>query len=185
MSETPTPPPDDELAPVSVRLGEVVPPEDPEDWTRPLTWVAAAGMLLAPAVALTWFWLAPPDAGDRALAGTWLLAAALAGGAVLTGATQQGPLRATTATLAAALFAALVTIAMGAITAGERQVGAASPTLAQAFGSSVAGLAGAVAAAPLSWRFAAAPRSPRLVVPAAVGVGVALLVLPALFGGAG
>ena len=38
---------DEDLVPVSVRLGEVVPPEDPEDWTRPLTWVAALGMLAA------------------------------------------------------------------------------------------------------------------------------------------
>ena len=37
-----------QLVPVSVRLGNVVPPEDPEDWTQPLTWVAAAGMLAAP-----------------------------------------------------------------------------------------------------------------------------------------
>ena len=51
---------DDELVPVSVRLGNVVPPEDPEDWTQPLTWVAAAGMLAAPLVALLWFWLFPP-----------------------------------------------------------------------------------------------------------------------------
>jgi cysteinyl-tRNA synthetase len=36
---------DDDLVPVSVQLGNVVPPEDPEDWTRPLTWAAAAGML--------------------------------------------------------------------------------------------------------------------------------------------
>ena len=44
--------PDDDVVPVSVRLGEVVPPEDPEDWTRPLTWVAAGGMLVGPIVAL-------------------------------------------------------------------------------------------------------------------------------------
>ena len=44
-------PEDDDDVPVSVRLGTVVPPEDPEDWTRPLTWVAAVGMLAAPAVA--------------------------------------------------------------------------------------------------------------------------------------
>ena len=43
---------DDDLVPVSVRLGAVVPPEDPEDWTRPLTWVAALGMLAGPILAL-------------------------------------------------------------------------------------------------------------------------------------
>ena len=53
--------PDDDLVPVSVRLGEVVPPEDPEDWTRPLTWVAAFGMLAGPIVALAWFLVAPPE----------------------------------------------------------------------------------------------------------------------------
>ena len=47
--------PDDDLVPISVRLGEVVPPEDPEDWTRPLTWVAAFGMLAGPLIALAWF----------------------------------------------------------------------------------------------------------------------------------
>ena len=54
---------DDDLVPVSVRLGEVVPPEDPEDWTRPLTWVVALGMLAGPAVAFAWFALAPPTSG--------------------------------------------------------------------------------------------------------------------------
>jgi hypothetical protein len=34
---------DDDSVPISVRLGTVVPPEDPEDWTRPLTWMAAPG----------------------------------------------------------------------------------------------------------------------------------------------
>ena len=46
--------------PASVRLGEVVPPEDPEDWGRPLTWVVAAGMLVAPAVGAAWFATAGP-----------------------------------------------------------------------------------------------------------------------------
>ena len=58
-------PTDDDLVPVSVRLGEVVPPDDPEDWTRPLTWVAAIGMLAAPAVALAWYAVAPPDDSTR------------------------------------------------------------------------------------------------------------------------
>ncbi|HEX2194454.1 MAG TPA: hypothetical protein VHK63_05805, partial [Candidatus Limnocylindria bacterium] len=122
-------PRDDDVVPVSVRLGEVVAPDDPEDWTQPLTWVAAAGMLVAPVLAATWFALAPPSS-SALLPGTWLLAAALAAGPVLTAATQQGGVRAWTATLAAALFAALVVVAAGAALAGERQVGAASPPLA-------------------------------------------------------
>lgn len=174
--------PDDDLVPVSVRLGEVVPPEDPEDWTQPLTWMAAAGMLLGPVVAIGWFVLAPPSA-SHAIPGTWLLATALALGAVITGATQQGWLRASTATAAAALFAALVTIIAGAALAGERQVGEASPTVAQAFGAAVAGLAGAVASTPLAARFATvSQRWPRVVVPGAVAAGAALLLVPLLFG---
>lgn len=179
-----SPDPDDDLVPVSVRLGEVVPPEDPEDWTQPLTWAAALGMLVGPLVTLAWFWLAPPEAADRLLPGTWLVSVAVAGGAVLTGATQQGWLRAATATAAAALFAALATIIVGAALAGERQVAQASPTLAQAFGAAVAGLGGAVASTPVAARFAAVGRRwPRVIVPGAVASIVALLLLPLLFGG--
>jgi uncharacterized membrane protein YeaQ/YmgE (transglycosylase-associated protein family) len=174
--------PDDDLVPVSVRLGEVVPPEDPEDWTQPLTWMAALGMLLGPLVAFAWFLVAPP-ADDRIGVGTFVLAVALVTGAVLTGATQQGWLRAATATVASALFAALVTIVVGAALAGERQLGFASPTVAHAFGATLAGLAGALVASPLAARFAGAgSRWPRLLTPAAVGSGVALLLLPFLFG---
>jgi hypothetical protein len=176
---------DDDLVPISVRLGEVVPPEDPEDWTQPLTWAAAVGMLLAPLVALAWFGLWPPAAADQPTGGTWLLAVSLAIGAVVTGATQQGWLRAATATAAAALFAALVTVIVGAAVAGERQVGAASPTVAHAFGAAVAGLAGAVACTPVAARLASIDRRwPRVVVPGAVAAGVALLGVPLLFGAA-
>jgi hypothetical protein len=171
-----TEPPDD-LVPVSVRLGEVVPPEDPEDWTKPLTWMAAAGMLLGPLAALGWFWLAPPVSSDPD-AGTRLLAVAVAFGAALTGATQQGRLRAWTGTVAAALFAALVVIVVGAAMAGERQVGQASPTLAHAFAAAMAGLAGAVAASPLAALLArASMRWPRLLVPGAAAVAVAALLV--------
>ena len=45
---------EEEEVPVSVRLGGVVPPEDPEDWSRPLTWVAAIGMLAGPLAAVAW-----------------------------------------------------------------------------------------------------------------------------------
>lgn len=174
-------PADEDLVPVSVRLGEVVPPEDPEDWGRPLTWIAAAGMLAGPAVAFAWFWMAPPlDAGP--LAGSWILAAAIAVGAVLTGSTQRGALRAGTSTLAAALFAALVVVIAGAVTADERQVGTASPTLAHAFGAGLAGVGGALAAAPLAARLASVRQHvPRVVVPAAIAIGAVLLVVPLVF----
>ena len=137
---------DEDHVPISVRLGEVVPPEDPEDWTRPLTWVAALGMLAAPIVTLGWFAAAPPLDGTRAVPLTIVVAAALAAGAAATGATQLGAARAWTATLAAGLFGALVVVMLGVVMAGERQVGAASPTLAHAFAASVAGLTGAAAA---------------------------------------
>lgn len=138
-------PGDEDLVPVSVRLGAVVPPEDPEDWTRPLTWVAAIGMLAAAIVAGTWFAVAPPTQGVEALPATYLVALALVAGASATGATQQGIARAATATLGAGLFGSLVVIMVGLIMAGERQVGVASPTLSHAFGAAVGGTAGAVA----------------------------------------
>jgi hypothetical protein len=136
---------DDDLVPVSVRLGEVVPPEDPEDWTRPLTWVAALGMLAAAIVAVAWFAIAPPTQGVQAGLATYVVALALAAGASATGATQQGVARAATATLGAGLFGSLVVIIVGVVMAGERQVGVASPTLSHAFGAAVGGTAGAVA----------------------------------------
>ena len=174
---------DDQLVPVSVRLGNVVPPEDPEDWTQPLTWVAAAGMLAAPLVAMLWFWLFPPADANTLTLGTILLATALAAGGVLTGATQQGTLRAWTTTVATGLFAGLATVIVGLVMAGERQVGAASPTLAQAFGASLAGLVGLIAAAPLAARFASARRRQRRILgPGAVAVGVSWLVAAILFG---
>ena len=138
---------DDDLVPVSVRLGAVVPPEDPEDWTRPLTWVAALGMLAGPILALAWFVAGPPASADSALPATYLVAACLAAGAAATGATQIGAARAGTATLGAGLFGALVIIVLGVVMAGERQVGVASPTLAHAFVASAAGLAGAAVGA--------------------------------------
>jgi len=175
--------PDDDVVPVSVRLGEVVPPEDPEDWTKPLTWVAAAGMLLAPLVALAWFAIAPPQAPHPAVTGTWLLAASLAVGAVITGATQRGVARAWTATIAAALFSALVVLIAGAALAGERQIGSASPTLAHAFGAGLAGLAGAVAASFAAGALArGSARWLRLFVPGAVAVVVSLVLVGYLMG---
>lgn len=169
--------PDDDLVPLSVRLGQVVPPEDPEDWTRPLTWVAALGMLAAPAVALVWFVAARPTSGDREPM-TALLAATLATGAAATGATQLGSVRAFAGTLGAGLFGALGTIVVGAVLAGERQLGSAPPPLAHAVMAALAGIGGAAGAAAVA--AALAPMRSRLAraVPAlGAGVAVALLAL--------
>lgn len=172
---------DDDLVPVSVRLGEVVPPDDPEDWTQPLTWVAAAGMLAAPLIALIWFWLAPPGAAKAPAPATWLVAITLAVGAALAGGTQQGRLRSVAGTVAAGLFAALGTVAVGLVTAGERQLGSASPTLAHAVAAALAGLAGVLPAATLAPPLALRARRVRMLAPAAIAGGVAALVVPLLF----
>ena len=175
--------PDDDLVPVSVRLGAVVPPEDPEDWTRPLTWVAALGMLAGPITALGWFVIAPPGETHPALPATYLVAALMTGGAAATGATQVGRARAGTATIGAGLFAALVVIILGVLAAGERQVGVASPTLAHAFGAAVAGVAGAGIAALIA--AAVAPlrsRLMRLFAALIPGIVVSALTVAALMG---
>jgi hypothetical protein len=173
---------DDDLVPVSVRLGNVVPPEDPEDWTRPLTWVAAIGMLAAPAAAIAWFLLAAPLDTTHPSAGTYAVAIALVVGAAAAGGTQIGRLRAFTGTLGAALLAALLVVAVGAVSAGERQIGSASPTLAHAVAASLAGLAGASPGAALGAFTAGAwPRLQRAVVSAALGAVVTVAVLPSLF----
>lgn len=163
--------------PISVRLGTVVPPEDPEDWTKPLTWAAAIGMLAAPLTTLAWFLVARPAAATPS-AVTWLVSVVLVAGASLTGATQIGGVRAFAGTLGAALFAALGTIIIGVVLAGERQVGSFSPTLGQAFVAGMSGLAGggaaALAAAPLGrWR----SRIARWLAPAVLGAIVSLLIV--------
>jgi hypothetical protein len=172
---------DDDLVPVTVRLGEVVPPDDPEDWTQPLTWVAAVGMLAAPLLALIWFWLAPPGAAKAPAPATWLVAVTLAVGAALAGGTQQGRLRSVAGTIAAGLFAALATVAVGLVTAGERQLGTASPTLAHALAAALAGLAGVLPAATLAPPLAMRSRRVRMLAPATIAGGVAALVVPLLF----
>lgn len=179
----PDPLPDhDELVPVSVRLGAVVPPDDPEDWTRPLTWVAAIGMLAAPALALGWYVAGPPVASARPLFGTWVVALALVVGASVAGGTQIGRLRAMTGTVGAALLGALLVVAVGAVSAGERQVGSASPTLAHAVAAALAGLAGAGPAAALGGFTAGSWSRPRRAIGAAVlGALVTAAVLPSLF----
>ena len=176
-----TDPADDDLVPVSVRLGEVVPPEDPEDWTRPLTWVAALGMLAAPLAGFVWFWLAPPAQSEQALPATYLLAALLTAGAAATGATQQGIGRAATATLGAALFASLVVVILGVVMAGERQVDAASPTLAHALAGSLGGLAGSAAGSVVAGVVARRyPRPIRFMLALVAGTAIAVLVVGAL-----
>lgn len=178
----PPPPEADDAVPVSVRLGTVVPPEDPEDWTRPLTWVAALGMLTAPAVALAWFAVAAPAATDEPLLLTWTVALALVIGAAAAGATQIGRLRAFTGTLGAGLLGALLVVAAGAVSAGERQVGAASPMLAHAVAAGVAGLAGASTAAAVGALIAGSwPRLRRGLVAAGIGAVVTAVLLPRLF----
>lgn len=172
---------EDDLVPVSVRLGNVVPPEDPEDWTRPLTWVAALGMLAGPLAAFAWFVIAPPTQGVAALPATYIVAAALAAGSAATGATQLGVARAWTATLGAGLFGALVVIILGVVMAGERQVGSATPTLAHAFGGALGGLAGAAAAALAAAVTARRYRRPmRFVIALVVGLAVSLLIVGTL-----
>ena len=163
--------------PISVRLGTVVPPEDPEDWTQPLTWVAAIGMLAAPITALVWFLVARPM--TSASSGmTWVLATVLVAGASLTGSTQIGRSRAFAGTLGAALFATLATVIVGVVLAGERQIGSASPTLAQAFVAGMSGLAGSAAAAVLAPTLARhSARVMRFVPPAVIGSVVALLII--------
>ena len=172
----------DDLVPISVRLGTVVPPEDPEDWTRPLTWVAAIGMLAAPAVALGWFGVAAPHDGSRVLFGTWAVALSVSVGAAAVGGTQLGRLRAFTGAVGAGLLAALVVVAAGAVTAGERQLNSASPTLAHALAAAVAGVAGAVGAGVVGALIAGqVTRLQRGVGAGMIGALVTTLVLPRLF----
>jgi hypothetical protein len=170
---------DDDLVPASVRLGAVVPPEDPEDWTRPLTWVAALGMLAPALVTLAWLVAAPPaDARPQAL--TALVAATLAGGAAATGATQIGRFPAFAATLGGALFGALATVVVAAALAGSSPGSApGSPALGHAVVAATAGLGGASASAIVA---AAGPRTASRPVRAALAIPVAIAVALVVLG---
>jgi hypothetical protein len=171
----------DDLAPISVRLGNVVPPEDPEDWTRPLTWVAALGMLAAPIVTLVWFVVAPPDQAQETLPATYLVAMSLAGGAAATGATQLGMSRAFTATLGAGLFGALAIVILGVAMAGERQIEVASPTLAHAVAAAIGGVTGALGASVVAAVVAMLYERPlRFVMGVVVGVATAMVTVALL-----
>ena len=161
--------------PVSVRIGAVVPPEDPEDWSRPLTWVAALGMVAAPLAAATWLLVSPPERIAPAEPGTWILAGLLAAGGVLTGATQLGGWRAFAGTGGAALFAAVATVAV-ATSLGARSPDGSSPALAHAMAAGIGGVAGAFAVAPLMALFATRRSRVRLTAaPLALGSAVAII----------
>jgi peptidoglycan/LPS O-acetylase OafA/YrhL len=165
-----------ESAPVppSVRLGQVVPPEDPEDWRRPLTWVVAAGMLAAPALTAVWLVVAPPADPYAAIPGTAVVAAAVAAGAAVTGASQRGAWRAVLGTLGAGLFSALAVVAVGSILA-------AGAALGTAFVAAVAGAGGCLGAAALAGLLASAGRARRYISPALAGGIAAVLLTEALF----
>jgi hypothetical protein len=180
----------EDLVPVSVGLGTVVPPEDPEDWTRPLTWVAAIGMLIAPAILVGWYLLAAPTDSVRPLVGTYAVALALVVGAAAAGGTQLGRARAVTGTLAAGLLGALLMVMVGAVS-GEvvsfcdckpGVVIPPSPTLAHAAAGALAGLAGSLPAA-VAEGLAAGwwSRLRRGAVAAVLGALVTAFVLPNLF----
>jgi len=166
---------DSDNVPPSVRLGEVVPPEDPEDWGRPLTWVVAAGMLIAPVAGALWFAAVGPTDPTASLTGTSILAAVLAAGAAITGATQRGAARAALTTIGAGLFGAL-----GLVVAGNAIAGGAS--LAIGFAAATAGGFGSVPAAGIAALVADAPRLRRFLSPAVVGGLVAFLGVRNLFG---
>lgn len=161
--------------PPSVRLGEVVPPEDPEDWGRPLTWVVAAGMLIAPVVGAAWFAIEAPTDPSTALTGTAILAAILAGGAALTGATQRGGGRAALTTIGTGLFGAL-----GVVVAGSLVGGGASLPVATA--AAVCGGFASVPTAGIAALLGDAPRLRRFLSPALIGGVVAFLGVRNLFG---
>lgn len=166
----------DDERPISVRLGQVVPPEDPEDWTRPLTWVAALGMLAAPLAAAGWFLLWPPRDVGPAEVGTWVLAVLLAAGGVLTGITQRGSWRAFAGTAGAALFAGVAMVAVAA-SIGGRMADGVSPALSHATAAAVGGVVGAFAASPLMALFATHRSRIRLTaVPLALGSCAAIAV---------
>lgn len=168
--------------PLSVRLGTVVPPEDPEDWRRPLTWVAAGGMLLAPIMALAWLLVAPPADATHPLPGTWLLAFALVIGGVVTGSTQLRPAWAFAATLGSALFGALVTAVLTLVAAPQSADAVASPALVHVVLGSLGGLCGALAASTLMPTFARMrSRWRRGLAPAAIGMAAAALVVQLVF----
>ncbi len=153
---------DEPNVPLSVQLGEVVPPEDPEDWRKPLTWVVAVGMLAAPLWAAVWFVSAPPVDPYAARPGTALLAVAVAAGAAVVGASQRGALRALLGTLGAGLFAALGVIVVASVIGGGTGMGTAVV-------AATGGMIGALPAAALGAALSSAGRARRFLSPAIAG----------------
>ena len=160
--------------PPSVQLGEVVPPEDPEDWGRPLTWVLAAGMLAAPLAAVGWFMVAAPTDPATAVTGTSVLAAIVAAGGATAGATQRGARRAAFTTIGAGLFGALGVVVAGSVVADGASLGVA-------VAAATAGGFGCVPAAGLAALLPDAPRLRRFLSPALVGGAIAFLGVQNLF----
>ena len=162
-------------APPSVRLGEVVPPEDPEDWGRPLTWVVAAGMLAAPLAGAAWFLAAAPSDPQAAPMGTSVLAAILAAAAAVAGATQRGALRTALTTIGAGLFGALGLVVAGSV------IGAGA-SLGVAVAAATTGTFATVPAAAVAALIAERSRPRRVVSPALLGGLIAFLGVQNLFG---
>jgi hypothetical protein len=134
----------------------------------------AVGMLAAPAVAAGWLIAAPPTDPYAAIPGISALAATLAAGAAVTGASQRGGGRAALVTLGAGLFGALGVVAIGTILAGGSALGSA-------VGASIAGTGGALAAAGLAGLLATAGRLRRYLSPALAGGFAAVLLTELLF----
>lgn len=160
----------DDNRPPSVQLGDVVPPEDPEDWGQPLTWIVAAGMLVAPFAGAAWFILAAPTDPRLVVPGISALAVILALGAAVTGATQRGMWRAFVTSIGAGLFNALGLVVVGTVLAGGQSLGVAT----------VSAMAGVIAAVPTAMLAALladrSGRARRIVSPALAG-GVTALVI--------
>lgn len=127
----------------------MIPPEDPEDWRRRLTWQIAAGMLAAPLASLAWFLGWPPSSASEPMIATYLVASILAGGSALAGSTQRGSIRTMLATVGVGLFEALGVVLVASIVTGGRAVGEATPEVAQGLTAALAGMGGALAAASL------------------------------------
>jgi hypothetical protein len=160
----------DDDRPPSVQLGEVVPPEDPEDWGQPLTWIVAAGMLVTPLAGAAWFILAAPTDPRLSVEGISALAVILALGAAITGATQRGMWRTFVTSIGAGLFNALGLVVVGTVLAGGASLGVAT----------VAAVAGVIATVPTAMLAAlladSAGRGRRIASPALAG-GVTALVI--------
>ena len=164
---------DEPPVPLSVQLGEVVPPEDPEDWRKPLTWIVAVGMLAAPLWAAVWFVLAPPSDPYAVPTGVMALAVMVASGAVVVGASQRGALRALLGTLGAGLFAALGVVVVGSALASSTALGTAVVAAAS-------GMIGVFPAAAIGGALSDARQGRRLASPIVAGGLTALIAVEVL-----